>query len=100
MKIDKTNLILLIIGVVIYPLGMWGWGIPTNVLYRLDIQDLMVSSGVLAWGISAVSCFIIAIRFRNYYKEVTFWIGLILNYIFFIAPIAFIIYALVTRVTV
>lgn len=93
MRSDKTNLILLVISIVIYPIGMWGWLIPSNELYRLGLQDFKVMSEVFAWGISVISCIIIAIRYKKHQKELIFRIGAILSYLFLVIPVILVLYA-------
>jgi len=84
-KNDKNvNAIILIIGILIYPLGYWGNSILGNMLDQLRIDDILLF--LFAWIASLSAVLISFIRIKNNFRSIIYWIGFVLNYIFLIAP--------------
>ena len=88
MNEKKANIFVLVIGILVYPLGLWGTIIPGNVLYQMGLDDIMLLSILFAWIIAIVTFFISLTRvsvIRNI-KSKIFWIGITLNVIYIVTP--------------
>lgn len=87
LKKDKhMNIIMLIIGILIYPLGLWGVKIPGNILYQMGLDDIMLLSILSAWIISLIVVGFNTFRMKNNYKSKIYWIGYALNLVYLVAP--------------
>jgi len=82
----KMNILLLIIGIVIYPLGLWGVKISGNVLYQMGLDDIMLLSILFAWIIALIAFTISLTRLKRNVKSRIFWMGYILNVIYLVTP--------------
>ncbi len=87
LKNEKNiNIIMLIIGILIYPLGLWGTNIPGNILYQMGLDDIMLLSILFAWIISLIVIIFNTFRMKNNYKSKIYWIGFALNLVYLVAP--------------
>jgi hypothetical protein len=79
-------MIILITGILIYPLGLWGVKIPGNILYELGLDDIMLLSILFAWIISLVATIVCLARIQKNLRSKVLWIGFILNFIYLVTP--------------
>lgn len=86
LKDKNINIIMLIIGILIYPFGLWGTNIPGNILYQMGLDDIMLLSILFAWIVSLIVVVFSTFRMRNNYKSVIYWIGFALNVIYLVTP--------------
>jgi hypothetical protein len=82
----KVNIFILVIGSLIYPLGLWGVKIPGNILYQLGLDDIMLLSILVAWIISLVTLLIHITRIQRNLKSKTYWIGFTLHVVYLLTP--------------
>ncbi|PKK97962.1 MAG: hypothetical protein CVV57_09535 [Tenericutes bacterium HGW-Tenericutes-2] len=82
----KINMIILITGILNYPLGLWGVKIPGNVLNELGLDDIMLLSILFAWIISLVATIVCLTRIQRNLRSKALWIGFILNFIYLVTP--------------
>lgn len=83
---QKINIFILVIGILIYPLGLWGVRIPGNILYQLGLDDIMLLSILIAWIISLVTLLIHITRIQRNLKSKSYWIGFTLHVVYLLTP--------------
>lgn len=96
---NSANAVFIAIGIFIYPLGLWGTVIPSNILHEHNLDSLFVFSMIIAWMISAAISIVNLFRIKEMRKKAIFWIGYVLNFLYFIFPIAYFIIIMVYDIT-
>jgi uncharacterized Tic20 family protein len=94
------NIILIFIGIIIYPLATWSWNTPTYKLVDRGLQDIADLSMLFAWILSAIAVIVLLRGINNKQNNMLYWIAFSLNFVFFIVPIAFILLMMVSGIQV
>lgn len=97
---QQKNIVILIFGIAVFPMGLWGMFIPTNILNRTGLQNLVFISFFWTFLASVAINFLNISRFKTNKKRISFWIGLILNYIYAILSVLIIVLVIIAAFSI
>ena len=100
MNNKKYNIIILSIGILLIPLATWSWNIPTKALNESGLMDLSALSMISAWLTAIIISIISSFRIKKSYKEKLFWAGFILNLLIAVIPLMYVVFIIISGVTV
>lgn len=86
----KINIIILLLGVLICLLGLWGWFISELYLNKYNLKRLAYNSLIVGWRVSVIISFINMFRLKSNAKDLSYWLGFILILLYALLPVLFI----------